>query len=279
MKRKIIISNKEFTMPKMSIDTYTEYLDIAEQIDTHPRYTKQDIEIMEMFVCKAYGDQFTVEELKNPETGLDAAGLILEFQFIDAGIGEELTKRMEKIEKISEWQVIPEIEVTCSGKRYFINSITVEQYKKYVSLMEKNSTEKISGVMFFNTKIMQELFENELTLAEIGEIDAIDFLTAIKTVHFVMQNIIAEKLLNIVEVEQVEKEKSAFDEYDRENGYEDELEEPEENQWKVCGEIVDRVVKIAIRLLKNSYSQCMKENIVTLLEYLRFELDTINENQ
>lgn len=45
MKRKIIISNKEFTMPKMSIDTYTEYLDIAEQIDTHPRYTKQDIEI------------------------------------------------------------------------------------------------------------------------------------------------------------------------------------------------------------------------------------------
>ena len=175
--------------------------------------------------------------------------------------------------------MIPEIEVTCSGKRYFINSITVEQYKKYVSLMEKNSTEKISRVMFFNTKIMQELFENELTLAEIGEIDAIDFLTAIKTVHFVMQNIIAEKLLNIVEVEQVEKEKSAFDEYDRENGYEDELEEPEENQWKVCGEIVDRVVKIAIRLLKNSYSQCMKENIVTLLEYLRFELDTINENQ
>ncbi len=175
--------------------------------------------------------------------------------------------------------MIPEIEVTCSGKRYFINSITVEQYKKYVSLMEKNSMEKISGVMFFNTKIMQELFENELTLAEIGEIDAIDFLTAIKTVHFVMQNIIAEKLLNIVEVEQVEKEKSAFDEYDRENGYEDEPEEPEENQWKVCGEIVDRVVKIAIRLLKNSYSQCMKENIVTLLEYLRFELDTINENQ
>ena len=165
--------------------------------------------------------------------------------------------------------MIPEIEVTCRGKRYFINSITVEQYKKYISLMEKNSTEKISGVMFFNTKIVQELFGNELTLAEIGEIDVIDFLTAIKTVHFVMQNIIAEKLLNIVEVEQVEKEKSAFDE----------PEEPEENQWKVCGEIVDRVVKIAIRLLKNSYSQCMKENIVTLLEYLRFELDTINENQ
>lgn len=174
--------------------------------------------------------------------------------------------------------MIPEIEVTCSGKKYFINSITVEQYKKYIGLMEKNETEKISGVMFFNRKIMQELFGNEMTLAEIGNVDAIEFLTAIKTVHFVMQNIIAERLLNIVEVEHVEKEKSAFDEYDIENGYEDE-QQPEENQWKVCGEIVDRVVKIAIRILKNSYSQCMKENIVTLLEYLKFELDTINENQ
>lgn len=113
----------------------------------------------------------------------------------------------------------------------------------------------------------------------IGEIDAVEFLTAIKTVHFIMQNIVAEKMLSIVEVEQVEKEASAFDDYDRENGYEDEDEQPEENQWKVCGEIVDRVVKIAIRLLKNSYSQCMKENIVTLLDYLKFELDTINENQ
>ena len=174
--------------------------------------------------------------------------------------------------------MIPEIEVTCSGKKYFINSITVEQYKKYIGLMEKNETEKISGVMFFNRKIMQELFGNEMTLAEIGNVDAIEYLTAIKTVHFVMQNIIAERLLNIVEVEHVEKEKSAFDEYDIENGYEDE-QKPEENQWKVCGEIVDRVVKIAIRLLKNSYSQCMKENIVTLFEYLKFELDTINENQ
>ena len=159
--------------------------------------------------------------------------------------------------------MIPEIEVTCRGERLFINSVTVEQYKKYISLMEKNDTEKFSGVMFFNKKI----------------IDAVEFLTAIKTVHFIMQNIVAEKMLNIVEVEQVEKEASAFDDYDRENGYEDEDEQPEENQWKVCGEIVDRVVKIAIRLLKNSYSQCMKENIVTLLDYLKFELDTINENQ
>ena len=100
--------------------------------------------------------------------------------------------------------MIPEIEVTCRGERLFINSVTVEQYKKYISLMEKNDTEKFSGVMFFNKKIMQEMFGNELTLAAVGEIDAVEFLTAIKTVHFIMQNIVAEKMLSIVEVEQVE---------------------------------------------------------------------------
>lgn len=99
MQRKVIINKKEYTMPKMSIDTYMEYLDLSEQIDVKKRYTKQDIEAMVMFVCKAYGNQFTAEELKDVEKGLDAAGIIMEFQFIDVGIGEELTKRMEKIEK------------------------------------------------------------------------------------------------------------------------------------------------------------------------------------
>ena len=173
--------------------------------------------------------------------------------------------------------MIPEIEITCRGRKHFVNSITVEQYKKYLNLMEKNNSDRFFDVMFFNKKIVQELFGNEISLAELGEIEAVDFLTAIKAVHFTMQVIVTEKMLNIIEVEQVEKETSAFDEYDRENGYEDE--QSEENQWKVYGGIVDRVVKIAIRLLKDSYSQCMKQDIVALLDYLKFELDTINENQ
>jgi hypothetical protein len=99
MAKKIIINKKEYTMGKMSIDLYMEYLDLSEKIDEHKRYTRQDIEAMTLFVCKAYGEQFTVEELKNEETGIDAAGIILEFQFIDMSVGDELTKRMEKIQK------------------------------------------------------------------------------------------------------------------------------------------------------------------------------------
>ena len=172
--------------------------------------------------------------------------------------------------------MIPEISITCSTGKVFINSITVEQYKKYVVLMEKNGYDRITDAMFFNKKITQEIFGNRMSLEELGEADAVEFLTAAKGIHFIMQCIISQKLLNVVEVEQVEKEASAFDEYDIENGYEEE--QPEQDTWKTCGEIIDRIVKIAIRLLKNSYSQCMREDIVALLEYLKFELDTIEEN-
>lgn len=145
--------------------------------------------------------------------------------------------------------------------------------------MEKNETETVSEANFFNKKILQKLLSNKVSIAEIGKIDAIEFLVSMKTVHFIMQDILMEKMLNVVEVQQIEKEKSAFDDYDRENGYEDEPEEEENNRWKICGEIIDRIIKLAIRLLKNSYSQCMKEDIEELLDYLKFELDTINENQ
>lgn len=140
--------------------------------------------------------------------------------------------------------------------------------------MEKNNSENFAEVMFYNKKILQEIFESKMSLSTIGEIDVIEFLTAIKSIHFIMQ-IITEKILTIVDLEPVEKEESAFDAYDKENGYEDEAEE--KNQWTICDEIIDRIIKIAIRLLKNSYSQCMKENIVSLLNYLKFELDTVNE--
>ena len=95
MTKKIIVNNKEYKMPKMSIGTYQEYLNLTEELDKHKRYTAEDIEAMSLFVCKAYGDKFTVEELQNEETGLDAVGLISEFMIIDANIGEELSAKLE----------------------------------------------------------------------------------------------------------------------------------------------------------------------------------------
>ena len=60
--------------------------------------------------------------------------------------------------------MIPEISITCSTGKVFINSITVEQYKKYVVLMEKNGYDRITDAMLFNKKITQEIFGNRISL-------------------------------------------------------------------------------------------------------------------
>lgn len=172
--------------------------------------------------------------------------------------------------------MIPEITITCGNKKVFINNITVEQYKKYAALMERNNSERITDALFFNKRIVQEIFGNRMSLEELGQADVIEFMAAAKATHFIMQDIISVELMNIVEVEPVEREESAFDEYDRENGYDDGI--PEENTWKICGDIIDRLTKIAIRLMRESYGQCMGENIIELLKYLKFELETVNEN-
>ena len=99
MKRKIIVSGKEYTMPKMSVEAYEEYLEIMQHVQGEGMYSKEDIEMMALGVCKAYGWQFTVEELRDPETGLDAAGLIVEFLMIDAGVSDQINKKIEEIQK------------------------------------------------------------------------------------------------------------------------------------------------------------------------------------
>ena len=180
--------------------------------------------------------------------------------------------------------MIPEIAVACHGERYFINYVTVGQYRDYVGLMEKNGSDDVGDVFFFNKRILQGMLGGRVSLAELGEMDVAEFLVAVKQIHSVMQDIVSQRMLEVAsadvdEDEAAEKEESAFDEYDQEFGYGEDAEEGEGNVWKTCGEIIDRIVKISIRLTKNSYSQCMGEDILSLLEYLKFELDTLDESQ
>lgn len=170
---------------------------------------------------------------------------------------------------------MPEIYITCDGERCFVNEISVAQYRNYIDLMKKNGGEKLSRAMWFNLKIAQEIFRNRMSLEQLGEADVVDVMVAAKTIHFVMQEIITPKFLELIDEPPVEQEESMFDDYDRENGYEDE--EPQRSMWEICSENIDRVIKIAIRLLKNSYSQCLETDIVALLDYMKFEIKTINE--
>ena len=156
--------------------------------------------------------------------------------------------------------------------------MSVEKYRAYTELMEKNNGDDVSSAFQFNAAIMKMIFG--ISEREVLKADVAEQLATAKMIHFVMQDIITPKFLklNPNRPDEVEQEKSAFDDYDEENGYnEAEKQLDEENIWKVCRDNVDRVVKLCIKGLNDSLSNVMKSDIISLLDHVAFEIKTINE--
>lgn len=156
--------------------------------------------------------------------------------------------------------------------------MSVEKYRAYTELMEKNSGDDVSSAFQFNATIMKMIFG--ISERTVLKADVAEQLATAKMVHFVMQDIITPKFLelNPNRPDEVEQEKSAFDDYDEENGYNEAKKQlDEENIWKVCRDNVDRVTKLCIKGLNDSLSNVMKSDIMSLLDHVAFEIKTINE--
>lgn len=143
--------------------------------------------------------------------------------------------------------------------------------------MEKNKSDDMLENIYFNLRILQELYTERPTMTELKTVDMGQFLRAANAVHFVMQEIVTAKFRELSDVPPEEVQKSAFDDYDRENGYEDETESG--SIWESLKENVDRVVKIATRVLNTGYNECMQTDIMKLLEYVKFEIETAEEEK
>jgi hypothetical protein len=171
---------------------------------------------------------------------------------------------------------MPELILPYGQDEYVCAAISVKMYRRYTEIMERNESDLIEDAFEANLQILSEVFEVPARKLQYAETE--DVLTAVKEIHFFMQEVITAKFLelNPERPEQQEKEKSIFDEYDEENGYNDETDES--NIWKTCRENIDRIVKLCIRVMKNSYQQCMESEIMSLLDYVAFEIRTIKEN-
>lgn len=166
----------------------------------------------------------------------------------------------------------------CMGKEHICASVSVEQYRAYTELMERNSGDDAVSAFQFNVEIMKMIFG--ISGREVLRADVAEQLAAVKIIHFVMQDIITPKFLDLSpnKADEIEREKSAFDEYDEENGYnEDEKSIDNESIWKLCRDSVDRVIKLCIKGLNDSMSNVMKSDIISLLSHVAFEIKTINE--
>ena len=149
-----------------------------------------------------------------------------------------------------------------------MDKITVQQAKRYVKTM-LDTGDSVRAVLKTATRMLPELF-GDLRPADVIHADVAEVLTVIKAVHFVMQEVVLPKFSILSTEQRVERETSVFDEYDTENGY-DELDEI--NVWEACLENIEAVIQAAIKVMRQSYTDTMKEELVPLLEHLRWEID------
>lgn len=168
---------------------------------------------------------------------------------------------------------MPELTLMCGQQEHVCASVSCKMYRRYTEIMEQNNGDKVEDAFSINQIILKEVFR--ISERELKKADATDQLIAVKKIHFTMQDIITKKFLDLNPEHPEHQEKSAFDEYDEEEGY-NELEE-QENMWKVCRDNLDRVVKLCIRAFNDSYTQVMESDIMSLLDYVAFEILTINE--
>lgn len=82
-------------------------------------------------------------------------------------------------------------------------------------------------------------------------------------------NIIHLKIKDILGEEQIE-EVSAFDEYDKENGYEDYIED-EYSNYEIGLKILNMIFDFAISKCKNSLKECLDMEINDLLDYIDYK--------
>lgn len=73
-------------------------------------------------------------------------------------------------------------------------------------------------------------------------------------------------------------EKSAFDEYDKKEGYLDE-ELEEENIYDNYLNIIDNIIHYSIKNFNNSLEATLNMNILDLLDYIEFSINQRNEEE
>lgn len=117
------------------------------------------------------------------------------------------------------------------------------------------------------------MFTGNITISKLEEMDIADINSYFLLVQLYMKEQIEDKLQRMAEingVEEIPQEKSIFDDYDKENGYEELEDEKSENEKRK--EIIYYAFKFSIRELKNSFRDCMECDLAEMLDFICFEM-------
>lgn len=125
--------------------------------------------------------------------------------------------------------------------------------------------------------IIIDFFDNNLSSEDLNRIEIYDiFYTYFQIIYFI-SNVVEKELYNTFGVNEIDPDNtgSIFDEYDKENGYEDDV--LEKDHPTAMLEVLNGLIRYSIKNLNNSLNETLNMDIFNLLDYMKFEFENREE--
>ena len=153
------------------------------------------------------------------------------------------------------------------------NNISCSKYKRCIELFKLIDTKKEDFIYLY--KLIIIFFDNKISKQELDQKDVFEILNIYMLIRAYIESI-NKKIINTFSEEDIQ-EKSVFDEYDKENGYDD-LEYTEENNiYDRYLDILNDLFNFLIRKKVNSLKECLDTNIIDLIDFIKFKLNKDEE--
>lgn len=141
--------------------------------------------------------------------------------------------------------------------------------------MEKIScTEEEDDLLELYAAVIRVVFNDRIEEEEIERLDVTEIVDTFRAVTEIIDVAVNEKIRNLSVIlggTPQENQGSAFDAYDLEHGYVEEI--TQEEIWKSYGDNLDAILQICIRNMRNSYKECLESDLSDLLDYVVFQVE------
>ena len=278
----ITVGGKEYESGKIGRKKYRAFREVYDDLVTQEKqtYTDDDLDRMVKAIVEIYDNQFTFEEANAELT--DVSQIIFNFALINANIIKRLAEQAKDDKKKFEFTSLIDTCIKCGGKLKHFYSITTYAYRRYIQLMELISkTEDENDLLYLYSAVIRIVFNDRIEEEEIEQLDVAEVISTFKAVAEIVDASVNEKIRNISDLlsgsQQVEDQGSAFDEYDRENGYIEE--HSQEEIWETYRNALDNILQICIKNMRNSYKDCLESDLSDLLDYVVFQVEYDRETQ
>ena len=278
----ITIAGKEYESGKIGRKKYKAFREVYNDLVTPEKqtYTDEELDRMVSAIVEIYDNQFTFEEVN--EELADVSQIIFNFALINANIIKRLGEQAEDAKKKFEFTRLIDTCIKCGGRLKRFYSITTYAYRRYIQLMELISrTEDENDLLYLYSAVIRVIFNDRIEEEEIEQLDVAEIVNTFQAITEIVDASVNEKIRGISEMlsgsTQVEDQGSAFDEYDRENGYIEE--HTQEEAWESYKNALDNILQICIKNMRNSYKDCLESDLSDLLSYVVFQVEYDRETQ